>query len=206
MGLIRRLRDARRVRGTAHAALFERWRGGDAECVAVDLETTGLDTRRDAVLAIAAVPVSGTVVQLSRALSTTVRGATDFRIDAMRHHRLRPQDIADGAALDEALDAFFAVVGNRPILGYAIAFDIAMLDRLIEARHGFRLPNRVIELRDVYRDARRLVRPDETDPDVRYETIMQAAGVPVLGRHTALGDAVTTALAWVRLTHGGIRG
>lgn len=203
MQIIRRLFDARRARGTPHAALFERFRGDG--CVAVDLETTGLDTRKDDVLSLAAVPVEGTVVRLSQSLSLTIRGATDFRIEAMRHHRLRPQDVAGGEALGEALDAFLRHLGNRPILGYAIAFDVAVLDRLVEARHGFRLPNRVIELRDVYRDAWRLAHPEQSEPDVRYETIMAAAGVPVLGRHTALGDAVTTALAWVRFTHGGVR-
>jgi DNA polymerase-3 subunit epsilon len=201
--IIRRLFDARRARGGPHAAMFERFRGEG--CVALDLETTGLDTRRDAVLSLAAVPVDGRVVRLSQALSLTVRGATDFRIEAMRHHRLRPQDIEGGAELDAALDALLRHLGNRPILGYAIAFDIAVLDRLVEARHGFRLPNRVIELRDVYRDAWRLAHPEQAEPDLRYESIMAAAGVPVLGRHTALGDAATTALAWVRFTHGGVR-
>ena len=200
MGLLRRLFDARRARATPHAAMFERFRGDG--CVAVDLETTGLDARRDSVLSLAAVPVEGRSVRLSQALTLTVRGATDFRIEAMRHHRLRPQDVATGLEPDVALEAFLRHLGNRPILGYAIAFDVAVLDRMVEARHGFRLPNRVIELRDVYRDAWRLAHPEHAEPDLRYETIMAAAGVPVLGRHTALGDAVTTALAWVRLTRG----
>lgn len=200
MGLIRRLFDARRVRATPHAAMFARFRGDG--CVAVDLETTGLDVRRDSVLSLAAVPVEGRSVRLSQALSLTVRGATDFRIEAMRHHRLRPQDVAAGLEPDVALDAFLRHLGNRPILGYAIAFDVAVLDRMVEARYGFRLPNRVIELRDVYRYAWRLAHPEHAEPDLRYESIMAAAGVPVLGRHTALGDAVTTALAWVRLTRG----
>jgi DNA polymerase-3 subunit epsilon len=202
MKLLRRLLDARRARATPHAALFERWRGDG--CMSIDLETTGLDTRRDEVLSLAAVPVDGSVVRLSQALSLTVRGATDFRIEAMRHHRLRPQDVEGGTAPEEAIDTFLRHLGNRPILGYAVAFDIAVLDRLIEARHGFRLPNRVIELRDVYRDAWRLAHPEHAEPDLRYESVMRAADVPVLGRHTALGDAVTTALAWVRFTQGGL--
>ncbi len=202
MAFLRRLLDRRRMRDTPFAPMFARHQGDD--CIALDLETTGLNTRTDSVLSLAAVPVSNGVVQLSQALSLTVRGATDFRIEAMRHHRLRPLDIANGSALDVALDRLLGMLGNRPILGYAIAFDRAVLDRLVEARHGFRLPNRSIELREVYRDAWRLAHPEQTEPDLRYESIMAAAGVPVLGRHTALGDAVTTALAWVRFVRGGL--
>lgn len=201
MRWLNRIVDRRRVAGTAHAALFEPWRGGDA-CVSIDLETTGLDAGRDAVLSIAAVPVEGRSVRLSQALSLKVRGATDFRIEAMRHHRLRPSDIADGLELPEAIEALLGFIGNRPLLGYAVAFDLSMLDRAINALHRFRLPNRVIELRDTYTAACRLRHPEQSEPDLRYEAIMQAAGVPVLGRHTALGDAVTTALAYVSLTHG----
>jgi DNA polymerase-3 subunit epsilon len=200
MSFVRRLLDRRRMAGSAHAALFERHRGDD--CVALDLETTGLDSRTDSVLTLAAVPVEGAVVRLSQALSLTVRGATDFRIESMRHHRLRPLDIAGGSELDAVLDAFLERLGNRPILGYAIAFDVALLDRLVEARHGFRLPNRVIELREVYRDAWQRRHPERAEPALDYEALMAATGVPVLARHTALGDAVTTAMAWVRLTHG----
>lgn len=204
MRWLNRLVDRRRVAGTRHAAMFEPWRGGD-ECVSIDLETTGLDVRRDAVLSIAAVPVEGRVVRLSRALSLTVRGATDFRIEAMRHHRLRPGDIAGGSELRDAIDALLAAIGNRPILGYAVAFDLAILDRIVRSLHGFRLPNRVIELRDVHAAAWRRRHPEHPDPDLRYEAVMHAAGVPVLGRHSALGDAATTALAYVALRHGGGR-
>lgn len=201
MRWLNRIVDRRRVAGTRHAALFDSWRGGEA-CVSIDLETTGLDAGRDAVLSIAAVPVEGHVVRLSQALSIKVRGATDFRIEAMRHHRLRPGDIATGVALPDAVEALLDLIGNRPLLGYAVAFDLAVLDRIVGGLHGFRLPNRVIELRDAYTATCRLRHPERGEPDLGYEAVMRAAGVPVLGRHTALGDAVTTAMAYVALTRG----
>jgi DNA polymerase-3 subunit epsilon len=201
MRWLNRIVDRRRVAGTRHSALFDSWRGGEA-CVSIDLETTGLDVGRDAVLSIAAVPVEGHVVRLSQALSLKVRGATDFRIEAMRHHRLRPSDIAGGVSLPDAVEALLDMIGNRPLLGYAVAFDLAVLDRIIGELHGFRLPNRVIELREVYTATCRLRHPERGDPDLRYEAVMRAVGVPVLGRHTALGDAVTTAMAYVALSRG----
>lgn len=91
MAFLRRLLDRRCIRDPPFAPMFARHRGDD--CIALDLETTGLNTRTDSVLSLAAVPVSAGVVQLSQALSLTVRGADDFRIEAMRHYRLRPLDI-----------------------------------------------------------------------------------------------------------------
>lgn len=203
MRWLNRLVDRRRVAGTPHAALFEPRPGGES-CVSIDLETTGLDASRDAVLSLAAVPVEGHVVRLSQALSLTVRGATDFRIEAMRHHRLLPSDVAGGAELRDAIDRLLDLLGNRPILGYAVAFDLAILDRIVRSIHGFRLPNRVVELRDVHAAAWRRRHPEQPDPDLRYEAVMRAAGVPVVGRHSALGDAVTTAMAWIALRHRGV--
>jgi DNA polymerase-3 subunit epsilon len=195
---LRRWLDARRQRDGRWAALFERHAGEDL--VSLDLETTGLDTRHCAVLSIAAVPLARRVVRVSQALTITVRNDATGGIEAMRHHRLRPDDVAAGASIDEALERLLDYLGSRPILGYAVAFDLAVLNRLLEARYGFHLPNRVVELREAYRAWVRLKRPEE-EPDVRFETVMRALGVPVIGRHDALGDAVTTALAYIAASH-----
>jgi DNA polymerase-3 subunit epsilon len=192
--MLRRWLDARRQRGGRWARLFAPYRG--STLVALDLETTGLDTRSCSILSIAAVPLEGRRVELSQAFVATVQNSATGGIEAMRHHRLLPGDVAHGVPIEEALDRLLEYLGNRPILGYAIGFDLAVLNRLTEARHGFRLPNRVVELREVYRARARLARP-EHEPDVRFESIMATLGVPVLGRHDAYGDAVTTALAYI---------
>lgn len=188
--------DRRRLRDRRFLPLFETCRS--AELVSVDLETTSLDPRQAEILSIAAVPVDARGVRLSQRFVRSVRGSGDFGIDSIRVHRILPGESAQGVSLDAAIDEFLLWLGNRPILGYFIAFDRALLNREIRRRHGFALPNRSVELADRYRRGLP-VREGHADQDLRLETIAAHVGVPLMGRHTALGDAVSVGLIYSAL-------
>ena len=181
------------------AALFQPYTG--EEWVAIDLETTGLDTRRDDILSIAAVPGSPGRIHLRERLVLHIRGPHPRIAEAIRHHRLRAADLADGVSLDEALAQLLALIGNRPLVGYCIAFDIAMLNRALRPRFGFRLPNRRIDVGQEY--ARRVRRRHPlANPDRRLEAMAAALGLPLFPRHDALGDALSAAAIHLALCGG----
>jgi DNA polymerase-3 subunit epsilon len=121
---------------------------------------------------------------------------------AIMVHRLRRQDLRGGLSAGEAIDRTLEFVGNRPILGYHVRFDIAVLDRQLQALHGFGLPNRAVELANLY--VERWGRPDDgIEGDLRLETIARRLDMPVpKGRHTAYRDALFVATLYVRLMHG----
>jgi DNA polymerase-3 subunit epsilon len=188
--------ERRRHAGGPYAALFEPYRGN--EWVALDLETTGLDPARDEILALAAVPGEGSRLKLRERLDLLVRSDSSRIAEAIRHHRLRPDDVAEGVPLQQALDQLLALIGNRPLVGYCIGFDIAMLDRALRPRLGFGLANRPIDVQREYAAWQRRVRPD-AEPDLRFEAIAKALNLPLPDRHTALGDASAAALMHMRL-------
>jgi len=190
---------ARRAGRGPHAALFRRYRGPDL--VSLDIETTGLDPAECELLSLAAVPFSGSTVRTSEALVLKVRGASRIGIDSMRHHQLRPSDVADGVSVDEAVERLLAFLGNRPVFGYCIGFDIAVIGREMRRLHGFPLPNRHVELSEEFEHRFRRRHP-ELEPGLSFERIAQALGIPQLGRHDAYGDAVTAALCLIRLRQG----
>lgn len=200
---VTRFLDRRRLRDPRFLPMFQPWRG--EELVSLDLETTSLDPSQAEILSIAAVPVNAHGVRLSDRFVRSVRGSGEFGIDSIRVHRILPGESAQGVSLDEAIDALLLWLGNRPLLGYFISFDRALLNREIRARHGFRLPNRSVELADRY--ARTLpARDGHADHDLRLETISRHTGIPLMGRHTALGDAVSVGLIYTVLqARAGIR-
>jgi DNA polymerase-3 subunit epsilon len=191
--------DRRRHKAGPWAFLFESYSG--EEVVSLDCETTGPDPATAGLLSVAAVPVRGQRILTSEALDMKARPESAIEHDAIRVHRLRKQDLAGGHSVDEVLESVLKFVGNRPILGYNIRFDAAVLDRHLKPRLGFRLPNKRLELSDVYMSR---CRPGEgQEADLRLETIARSVGLPPpRGRHDALTDAVFVAAVYVRLKHG----
>lgn len=165
------------------------------EVVSLDLETTGLDVSSDRILRLAAVPVRAGRVVLSERFERWVDPGRGFDIDSMRHHRILPGDVADAADERTVVREFLHWLGPRPVLGYCIGFDIAMLDRSVRALAGFSLPNPRIDLVDVD-FCRQQVRHPETARHRDLDAILAETGVPSMQRHDALADATATALAW----------
>ncbi len=89
--------------------------------------------------------------------------------------------------LEEVLPAFRAFIEDTVLLAHNGAFDMAFLKRA-----GIDHPPLVDTLLLAH-----LLFPDL--PDRRLETLAERFGVPVLGRHTALGDALMTAEVFVRM-------
>lgn len=169
------------------------------EVVSLDLETTGLDVARDRILRLAAVPVRGGRVVLSERFERWVDPGRAFGIDSIRHHRILPGDVAAAEAEHAVVEAFLRWLGPRPLLGYCIDFDIAMLDPWARALTGFPLPHRRIDLALVHL-AHLERRQPERAQRMNLDAILADTGVPALNRHDALADATATALAW-RVLH-----
>ena len=166
--------------------------------VSLDLETTGMDPARDHILSLAAVPVRDGRLLLSERFERRIRPDRDFGIESIRHHRITPDEGASGISVTPAVREFLSWLGSRTLLGYYLDFDVSMLAPHVKSITGFALPNARIDLADAFAARERQARPD-VPPDLGFQRIAEELGVAILGRHTALGDATTTALCWLAL-------
>lgn len=196
---IRRLKERYEHKGGPYAHLFESYTGD--EVVSLDCETTSLDVKQGEILSIGAVKIKGNRVMTSDRLDIKLKAPESLTGDSIKIHKIRASDLSEGIELDEALDKVLEFVGNRPILGYYVNYDIRMLDKFIRPKFGFSLPNKAVELSHVYHDIITW-RSVGGNVDLRFDTISKSLDIPMLERHTALGDAITVALMYVRLKHG----
>ena len=196
---IRRFKDKRTQRDGAWAHLFERYEG--EEVVSLDLETTSLDVSKASILSIGAVRISGKRVKTSDRLDIALKPPADLTAESIKIHKIRAQDLAEGIELRDALEQVLEFIGNRPILGYYVNYDIRVLSKFLRQEFGFDLPNKAIELSHVYHDIIKWKHVGG-DVDLRFDTIASKLDMPIIQRHTALGDAITVALMYVRLKHG----
>jgi len=173
------------------------------EWVALDCETTGLDRRRDEIVAIAAVRIRGRRLLTSERLELLVRPEKRaVSPEAVRVHRLRERDVAQGIAPEEAMHRLLRFIGSRPLVGYYLEFDVAMIDRVLFPILGMGLPQPKIEVSALYYDLKNRQRTGyerEAQIDLRFDTMMRELGLPAWPAHDALNDAVMAGLAFLKL-------
>ncbi|MCP8467806.1 3'-5' exonuclease [Pseudomonas sp. ZM23] len=182
------------------------WRHDPAdaeELVSLDLETTSLDPRRADILSVGAVVVRRGKLILGERLELLVQAPPSLDGESIRIHKLRRADLEGQLPLDEVLRRVVEFIGDRPLLGYYLSFDVAVLRRHLRERLGLRLDNPRVEVSELYyrKMSRRF--PD-LHLDLRFDTLARNLDIPIEGRHTAIGDACTTALMFLRLRKGSL--
>lgn len=196
---IRKMKDRMDHKNGPYAHLFDSYEGD--EVVSLDCETTSLNVKEGEILSIGAVKIKGRKVMTSERLDIKLKPPKSLTGDSIKIHKIRAADLVDGVYMDEALERVLEFVGNRPILGYYVNYDVRMLEKYLRPRYGFGLPGKAIELSHVYHDIIKW-RYVGGDIDLRFDTISKRLDIPMLERHTALGDAITVALMYVRLKYG----
>ncbi|PXW94704.1 DNA polymerase-3 subunit epsilon [Sphaerotilus hippei] len=197
---LRRRRALRRLSDPSLSGIFDA--PPPDEWVSLDCETTGLDVQRDEIIAIGAVRIAGCRVLTSERLELLVRPSRGVSADSVRVHGLRELDIADGLAPEDALRRLLAFIGSRPLVGYYLEFDVAMLNRLARPLLGGPLPHQAIEVSALYYDLKHSQLPpyqQGSEIDLRFATLMKDLDLPQRPAHNAVNDAVMAALAFIKL-------
>jgi DNA polymerase-3 subunit epsilon len=174
------------------------------EWVSLDCETTGLNVRTDEIISIGAVKIVGNKVMTSERLELLVRPERGVSADSVRIHRLRERDVAAGLSNEEAMKKLMHFIGSRPLVGYFLEFDVAMLNKAIWPLLGQGLPQPKVEVSGLYYDYKFRQLPayqqqGSVNIDLRFATLMADLGLPLRDAHDALNDAVMAALAFIKL-------
>ena len=153
------------------------------EYVVLDTETTGVDPQHDEVIEVGAIRVRcGEMVETFEALirpegtvgdSEAVHGISDVRL------------AEDGRPPAEVFAEFQAFLGDTPVAGHNVRFDLRML-----TAHSARVgaPMRFGDHFDSLRYARRLLRQDS----YRLGDLCEKLDLPAEATHRALDDVKTT--------------
>lgn len=192
LGLIR----ARSV-DPAYRFLFEPAPAGEA--VAIDCETTGLDRRKDDIVSIAAIPLRDNRIFTSQRFVATIRPGAQMNPAAIKVHGLREADVRGGCSIADVLPRLLRFIGSRPLIGYYLEFDIAMLNKHVRTLLGFRLPNRRIETSELYFERKYGDAPPGTQIDLTFAAMLRDLRLPLIDQHDAYSDALITAIAFITL-------
>ena len=122
---------------------------GRQRLVVLDLETSGLDMRRDQVLAIGAVVIEDGAIDLGQQFECTLQCPDQPLGASILIHGLAPSAIAAGSERAEALLDFMEFLGDSPLLAFHAGFDQRMLARALKQTLGQRLRHPFIDVAEL---------------------------------------------------------
>jgi DNA polymerase-3 subunit epsilon len=193
----KRKRNLAKLKDEEFKFLFEEDSSG--EFVVFDTETTGLNPKEDEILSIGAVKIKDNKILTSQTFEIYIKNSKEISAKSIQIHGIRPCDLQSAKNSDEAIKEFLHFIGSRPLIGYYLEFDVAMIDKYVRPMLGITLPNKMTEVSEIYFENKITLIP-QGNIDLRFDTILRNCDVPNMGAHNAVNDAIMTAMIYLKLT------
>lgn len=176
----------------------------EIEFVVFDTETTGLNVKRgDGIVSISALRIKNGRIDLSDLFHEMINPSCSIPPSSVIIHEIRPQMVAGKPALEEVLPRFIGYIGSSVLVAHNTKVDMSFLNREMIRLYGFPIQNMALDtvhvdqmlvLKKTRVSERRKIRMDSS-----LSALAERYSVPMEGRHSSLGDALTTAQMFQRM-------
>ncbi len=163
------------------------------DAVVIDTETTGLDPRRAWIVEVAGVRLVAGRLDTAATLQSRVRPPVPIPAVATSVHGIDDAAVSGAAPFAEVWPKLSDFVGDRLLIGHAIGFDLAVLEREVRRANAPWTRPRTLDTR---------LLAEVAEPNLAGSSLDAIAawlGVVLTDRHTAFGDAVTAARIFLAL-------
>ena len=157
--------------------------------VVVDVETSGLNMKKDHLISIGAVALVDGRMDFKDSFQVVVRQEQVSTHENILIHGIGGSAQSEGMEPAEALLLFLQFVGKSPLVAYHAFFDQSMIEKAMHGYLGIKLEQTWIDLAWVLPDFFRY-RPDAR---VSLDDWLQLFDIENISRHNAVSDAYATA-------------
>lgn len=173
---------------------------GDIEFIAMDFETTGLDSDKDDIITIGIVPFTLNRIYLNRAKHWIVRPRQKLDENSVVIHGITHSDIIDAPDLAEIMEEVLAELSGKIVVVHYRHIERDFLDKALKLRIGEGIEFPVVDTMEI----ESLIQKRTTSglwnklkgkkpESVRLGQSRTRYGLPAYTPHHALTDAVATA-------------
>lgn len=167
--------------------------------VVFDTETSGFDPTKDKLLTIGAVRVNNNKIDLADSFEVRILQQDIYNTEAIPIHGIVPNK-EKGILKNEAIQQFINYLGGDIIVGQNIDFDIAMINHGLQPILNEKLKNRNLDTAQLAKRAEHLRSPQMMKPsEFTLDALCERYNIPMHDRHNAAGDALLTALLFLKL-------
>lgn len=178
---------------TEQTRTLDERRLGDLSYTVFDTETTGLNpSQGDEIIQIGAMRIVNNKLLRQECFEQLVDPRRPIAAASIPIHGIRPEMVAGQPTIDRVLPSFHAFAQDTVLVAHNAAFDMRFL-QIKEQQSGVVFDHPVLDT--LLLSA--VVHPNQDSH--RLEAIAERLDVTVVGRHTAIGDAMVTAEVFLKL-------
>jgi DNA polymerase-3 subunit epsilon len=166
--------------------------------VVLDTETTGFDYDNDRMLCIGAITLQNGTIPLQDSLEVFIQQEHYDGESAKIHGILKRGNLERVSEL-EALQRFLEYVGNAILIAHHAKFDLTMINRALERNGLPKLKNRALDTAVLYKRTLLLSNLIQRKEVYTLDELADKFDISKKDRHTALGDAYITAIAFLKI-------
>ena len=161
--------------------------------LAIDLETTGLDPRKDQILSFGWVGLSGDCIHLGEARHRLVRVRGEIPAESAVIHQITDDQAAAGGHLPSALAELLQALAGRVMIAHHARVEQGFLSAACRRLFGVGLLVRTIDTQALARRTFERRHIPYKGTDLRLHALGERYNLPRYGAHNALADALAAA-------------
>lgn len=165
----------------------------EIEYLAVDLETTGLNPRKDQILSIGSVLVRGDQIDLGSARHRLLRCRGAIPAASAVIHQITDDQAADGIELEDALPELLHALRGRVLIAHHAKVERRFLDAACRRQYGHGLLMRTVDTQALARRTLERRQQPFKPGDLRLHALCERYNLPRHGAHNAFYDALAAA-------------
>ncbi|MEO6177724.1 MAG: 3'-5' exonuclease [Flavobacterium circumlabens] len=166
--------------------------------VVLDTETTGFDYETDRILCIGALVLQNGVISIQDSFEIYIEQDHYDKATAQIHGILKAFVVQRPTEL-EALQQFLSFLGDSVIIAHHTIFDMTMINKALERNRLPLLTNKRLDTAILYKKTLIKSHLFERKDHYTLDDLADKFDISKKDRHTALGDAYITAIAFLKI-------
>lgn len=176
-----------------YVALFDDEKDGAKRYVVFDMETTGLDFKEDVILSIGALGVAGNAIEAGDFMEVHILQDKFSTLSVARSSIVK--DGHDKVVEAEGMIRFLNFIKDSTLVGHNVNLDIEMINQGLKRLDLGRVKNPLMDTNILFQKWKGL----SDDSQSTLDELCDALKIDKTDRHSAWGNAYTTALVFLKL-------
>jgi DNA polymerase-3 subunit epsilon len=168
-----------------------------------DTELSGLDVRKDFIVSIGAIKMTGGTINISREFYRLIRPEGEMTKKSVEIHGITPGELEGKESLDAVLPDFLEFIKDSVLVGHFLNIDLKFMNRALKDKYNYKLANLALDTHTIHEwlyengvEFKRHYHGGSTKTDLF--SVAQRYGITVDTAHDALYDAFVTAQLFQR--------